>query len=221
MAFAARPPNPWQNPTSITSHDDCSADDFRPPTVAPDASRWSGVAPGTARLLGLSACMKFRQEPQLAHVLDLLASSRALALETARAASSSRRERVGTGNTVDCRGPSREANAHRVTAAESPRAAADRFSDRCPMPRTLETRIQSDGANRRRSPDCSSAATRPCPAPSARSAATCHARPGEPARGLRWTYPVLAVPLHATQCSQRQWASHAQCERFRATDSVD
>jgi hypothetical protein len=24
-----------------------------------------------------------------------------------------------------------------------------------------------------------------------------------------------------TQCSQRQWASHAQCERFRTTDSVD
>jgi hypothetical protein len=24
-----------------------------------------------------------------------------------------------------------------------------------------------------------------------------------------------------TQCSQRRWASHAQCERLRTTDSVD
>jgi len=48
-----------------------------------------------------------------------------------------------------------------------------------------------------------------------------HASPASPREACGGRTQFSLYRCMQTQCSQRRWASHAQCERLRATDSVD
>ena len=97
----------------------------------------------------------------------------------------------GAGDTADCRGRwGREADADGANRRGLTGGRHRACVSRQPQPR--------DAGGRSYCPSgCSREAARPHPAPKARGEATCLARPGQPARGMRCAYAVLAVPLHA------------------------
>jgi len=184
---------------------------------------WSGVALVLLALLVVGV-YEFRQEPQLAHVLDLLGISRGTGAGDSAAASSSAVS-ASAPETPSIAADSEAAKPMPTesTAAESPRAAAESASptgapiatdlgDANPMP-TEPTAADPPTV----------VAQQPAPAPPpARVAQRPATRdPASPREACGGRTQFSLYRCMQTQCSQRQWASHAQCERFRATDSVD
>ena len=158
---------------------------------------WSGAVLVLLALL-LIGMHEFRQERQAGRVLDVLGISRGTGAGDSAAVSASA---VGPAAPVT---PPIAADAGAAkpmptepTAADSP-ARRHRACVRLPrQPRTtrqLTGRTRLPSLRRLQSAQPRSAST---PPPNARGAATCLARPSQPARGLRCAYAVLAVPLHA------------------------
>jgi serine/threonine protein kinase len=166
---------------------------------------------------------EFRQELQVGRVLDVLGISR----------------RAGAGDS-----PAVSASAVGPAAPAIPPIAADSEAAK-PMPTAPTPADSPAGATEPASPasapiaadagdekpmptepttaDSPAAVAQP-PAPTppptrvAKRAARAPANPREEC-GARTQFSLYRCMQ--LQCGQRQWASHAQCERFRATDSVD
>jgi hypothetical protein len=100
------------------------------------------------------------------------------------------------------------------TAADPPAGATAPASPASPNHATLAAAATAAPA---------AAAQPPAPTPPPTRVAQQHAprAPANPreACGARTQFSLYRCMQ--TQCSQRQWASHAQCERLRTTDSVD
>ena len=227
MAFA---PDPDPLATSGVAR----IDDDRPVRTtfarqAPNPRRiamWSGAVLVLLALL-VVGMYEFRQEPQVGRVLDVLGISRGTGAGNSAAVSASD---VGPAAPVT---PPIAADAGAAkpmptepTAADSPADAtapaspAARRPRHCRTPQLPPTRPRI----RRRPPPRSAAiAQPPVPAPPPARVAQQPAprAPASPREvcGARTQFSLYRCMQ--TQCSQRQWASHAQCERLRTTDSVD
>ena len=167
---------------------------------------WSGAVLVLLALL-LIGMYEFRQERQVGRVLDVLGISRGTGAGDSAAVSTS------------AVGPA---------APVTPPIAADAGAAK-PMPTqrspTHRSRCQRPDADAKQTAADSPAAVAqpPAPTPPPTRVAQQHASraPANPreACGARTQFSLYRCMQ--TQCSQRQWASHAQCERLRTTDSVD
>ena len=182
---------------------------------------WSGAALLALLVVGV---YQFRQEPQVGRVLDVLGISRGTGAGGSAAVSAS-----AVGHTAPETPPmAADSEAAKPmpkgpTAANSPAGAAERVP-------TATAPIAADAGVPKPTPTEPSAADSPtaiaqqsAPAPNpTRAAQQRIARaPASPREvcGARTQFSLYRCMQ--TQCSQRQWESHAQCERLRFTDSVD
>jgi hypothetical protein len=158
---------------------------------------------------------EFRQERQVGRVLDVLGISSGTGAGDSAAVSTSA---VGPAAPVT---PPIAADAEAAkpmptdpTAADSPAGATAPASPASPDHATLAAAATAAPAAVAQPPAPTSPPTRVAQQHASRAPAN----PRE-ACGARTQFSLYRCMQ--TQCSQRQWASHAQCERLRTTDSVD
>ena len=174
---------------------------------------WSGAVLALLALL-LIGMYEFRQEHQVGRVLDVLGISRGTGAGESGAVSAS------AGGPAAPMTPPIAADAGAAkpmrtepTAADSPAGATAPASPDSPNRATLEAAATAPAAVEQ--------PTAPTPAPARVAQQGVSRGPANPreACGARTQFSLYRCMQ--TQCSQRQWASHAQCERLRTTDSVD
>jgi hypothetical protein len=177
-------------------------------------AKWSAAVLVLLALL-LVGVFEFRQEPQVGRVLDVLGISRG----------------TGAGDSV-----AESASVVGPAAPVTPPIAADAGAAK-PMPTEPTAADSPAGATAPASPASPNHATQAAAATAAPAAVAQPPAPTSPPTRVAQQHASRAPanPREAcgartqfslyrcmqTQCSQRQWASHAQCERLRTTDSVD
>ena len=210
---------------------------------------WSGAVLVLLALL-LIGMHEFRQERQVGRVLDVLGISRGTGAGDSAAVSASAvgpaapvtppiAADAGAAKPMPTEPTAADSPAGATTAPASPASApiaADAGAAK-PMPTEPTAADSPAGATAPASPASPNRATLaaaataapaavaqpPAPTPPPTRAAQQHASraPASPreACGARTQFSLYRCMQ--MQCSQRRWASHAQCERLRTTDSVD
>jgi hypothetical protein len=186
---------------------------------------WSGAVLVLLALM-LVGVYEFGEERQVARVLAVLGISRATDAEDKAAVSAS-----AVGPAAPVTPPiAVDAEAARPmptepTAADSPASAtAPASTDTAPI--AADAGAANPMPTESTAADSPARATAPAslPSPNRPTRVTQQRAPRVPVNpreecGARTQFSLYRCMQ--LQCSQRQWASHAQCERFRATDSVD
>jgi serine/threonine protein kinase len=174
---------------------------------------WSGVVLAVLALL-LVGMYEFRQEHQVGRVLDVLGISRGTgAGESGAVSASARGPAAPVIAPLAANAGAAKPMPTEPTGADSPAGATAPAPQDSPNRATLEAAATA--------PAAAEQPTAPAPPPARVAQQSVSRGPASPreACGARTQFSLYRCMQ--TQCSQRQWASHAQCERLRTTDSVD
>jgi serine/threonine protein kinase len=209
---------------------------------------WSGAVLGLLALL-LVGMLAFREEPQVGRVLNVLGISREVGDSAAGSASAVGPAApvtppiaadAGTAKPMPTEATAADSPADATPEPASPAGApiaadspagptprpappADFPQGATPAPATPAGAPIAADAGVAATAVPAAAAQPPAPTPPPTRAAQ-HQAPRAPASPREACGPRTQFSLYRcmqTQCSQRRWASHAQCERLRATDIID
>ena len=175
---------------------------------------WSGAVLVLLVLL-LIGMHEFLQERQVGHVLDALGITRgtgagdSAALPPSAVGPAALASAPIAADTVEAKPMPTE-----PTASNSPTGATAPASPASPNRATLAAAAAAAPAAVAQPPGSASFPTR---VPQQHSSRT----PANPREACGARTPFSLYRCMQMQCSQRQWASHPQCERLRTTDSVD
>ena len=217
-------------PEPLIISGDIRIDDDRPvrTTFARQVSapRRIAVSIGVVLVLGLllGGLYEFRHEPQVARVFDVIGIGRGTTGDSAAVSASAERSTAPKTPPIVANSevakpvpqePTATVSSPASAAEPAPPAAAPIAADAGdakPMPTAPTSAGSSTGIvpPPAPSPDPTRVAQRPAPRAPASPREVC---------GGRTQFSLYRCMQ--TQCSQRQWASHAQCERLRTTDSID
>ncbi len=222
MAFA---PDPDPMTTSVFARND---DDPSVRTVfarqVPNPRRiamWSGAGVVLLALL-LIGMLEFRQERQVGRVLDVLGISGGTGAGDSAAVSAS-----AMGPAAPMPPPiATEAGAAKPmptepTAADSPASTTTPAPPASPDRATLAAATTAAPAAATAAPAAVAQPPAPTPPPTRVAQQQASRVPANPREACGERTQFSLYRCMQMQCSQRQWASHAQCERLRTTDSVD
>ena len=213
MAFAPDP-DPLTTSVFARKDDDPSVRTAFPRQV-PNPRRiamWSGAVVVLLALL-LIGMHEFRQERQVGRVLDVLGISRGAGDSAAVSA-------PAMGPAAPMPPPiAAEAGAAKPMPTE-PTAADSPASATTPAPPASPNRATLAGAATA-APAAVAQPPAPTPPPTRVAQQQVSRAPANPREACGERTQFSLYRCMQMQCSQRQWASHAQCERLRTTDSVD